>query len=622
MKRHFKRRATRPGDESGTGFAGNVESLESRQLLSTSPLTAHSNLTLSPAAAGSGIDGYSPSQIRHAYGLDRAGGDGTGQTIAIVDAFHDPSIFADLHTFDQTFGLADPPSFKAVNQTGGSTSSVKKDSGWASEIALDVEWAHAIAPKANILLVEASSDTLGDLLAAVDYARHASGVSVVSMSWGADEFQGQTQYDNVFTTPSGHSGVTFVAASGDFGSWYGPEWPSSSPNVVAVGGTSLLTSSASGAYAAEYGWRDSGGGISRFEAEPSYQSAAQHTGGRTTPDVSFNADPRTGFAVYSSISDAGMMGWSVVGGTSAAAPGWAGIIALADQARATAGKGSLDSAGTLSTLYGLGNAGAATYTASFHDVTVGRSSYFLGAHTGYDGVTGLGSPEANEVIGALGGTTATGATRKASSGAKLPSRLAKPALVAQTSAALPTPSAAINHTATNAQQTTISTTSELLAAIRTAPPSGRSFSVAATIAQGGARIAGAASFWQAEPEAQAAVAPVAQPGAPAVSAAGHMDLDQGMPADAALIPSLPNLAQLGGVNAFADAVASFAHESALLGSALVTDQSHARAWGVTIAVVAVDAILIGHWRMSRRQEQQARELETVRAHFSLEQIED
>ena len=136
-----------------------------------------------------------------------------------------------------------------VNQTGGSKLP-STDSGWAGEISLDVEWAHAIAPGANILLVEASSADTTDLMAAVDYARHAAGVSVVSMSWGGSEFfswgggesQSQTTYDPYFTTPAGHQGVTFIASAGDSGSQSGVQWPASSTNVLSVGGTSLYTS--------------------------------------------------------------------------------------------------------------------------------------------------------------------------------------------------------------------------------------------------------------------------------------------------------------------------------------------------------------------------------------------
>jgi hypothetical protein len=414
-----------------------IEALEGRCLLSVSAITSLDSIVVSPtshrtsamAAAASAIQGYTPRQIRAAYGFNQIslpGGvkaDGTGQTIAIITAFNDPNITSDLHTFDSALGLSDPKKFSIVNQTGGSAKSLTTDSGWAGETALDVEWAHAIAPGANILLVEANSNRLSDLLTAVDYARHAAGVSVVSMSWGADEFWSQTYYDKYFTTPARHQGVTFVASSGDDGSWWGPSWPSSSSNVLAVGGTSLrLTSTNS--IGSETGWSGSGGGISQLEYEPSYQNNVQRSGARVAPDVSYNANPNTGFAFYDSVADSyGDVGWGVVGGTSAGTPQWAALVAIANQGRALAGKGSLDGAtGTLPTLYALYNNPSA-YTAAFNDVTLGRSSYFFSAHRGYDAVTGLGTPKAPGVVQALMGikptaTTSSTATATASRSAR------------------------------------------------------------------------------------------------------------------------------------------------------------------------------------------------------------
>src|SRR5262249_11683395 len=211
---------------------------------------------------------FTPAQLRHAYGFDQITfsvnghsivGDGSGQTIAIVDAYDNPNTLADLNYFDQTFGLPDPNFTKAT--PGGLP---KTDAGWAMEIALDVEWAHAMAPGANILLVEAKSASLSDLLSAVDYARSQPGVVAVSMGWGSSEFKSETIYDTYFTTPAGHGGVTFVASSGDSGAWYGPEWPASSPKVLAVGGTSLVTADSLGTWKKETGWSGSGGGLSAF----------------------------------------------------------------------------------------------------------------------------------------------------------------------------------------------------------------------------------------------------------------------------------------------------------------------------------------------------------------------
>jgi len=297
----------------------------------------------------------------------------------------------DLAAFDAQFGLAAPPSIKVVNQTGGSVLPAN-DTGWATEIALDVEWAHAIAPGANILLVEAKSAYNTDLDAAIDYARNAPGVVVVSNSWGGSEYSTESSEDVHFTTPSGHAGVTFTVAAGDSGT--GAEYPSSSPNVLSVGGTSLhLTST--GAWSSETVWSGGGGGSSRYESVPTYQSCLGLTK-RGTPDVSYNADPNTGFAVYDTF---GGSGWGVVGGTSAGAPQWAALIAIADQGRALAGLGSLSNA--QSVIYSLPSA-------DFHDVTSGSDG--LTATVGYDLASGRGSPIADKVIAdlvAYGSTTTT-----------------------------------------------------------------------------------------------------------------------------------------------------------------------------------------------------------------------
>ena len=207
-----------------------IESLESRQLLSASDIVMHSNLVIKPdASASTTVQGFTPAQIRQAYGFDKISfsngavtGDGSGQTIAIVDAYNDPNIQADLKTFDTQFGIAAPPSFSVVSQTGSTTKLPTTDAGWASEISLDVEWAHAIAPGANILLVEANSATLQDLMTAVNYARHATGDdnsfrepgAAASSSVGArGSSPGRRR-----TTPTSPrrvdmQGVTFVAAA-------------------------------------------------------------------------------------------------------------------------------------------------------------------------------------------------------------------------------------------------------------------------------------------------------------------------------------------------------------------------------------------------------------------------
>ncbi len=268
---------------------------------------------------------------------------------------------------------------EVVNQ-GGSAPAGPGDAGWAVETALDVQYAHAVAPEAKILVVEANSASLGDLSAAVDYARHRPEVSVISLSWGTAEFPQELSFDRFLTTPAGHRGLTFVAASGDGGA--GTLWPSASPNVLSVGGTALALT-ASGGYGAEVGWAGSGGGLSVFEREPAFQQVVQSSGLRSTPDVAYDAAPETGFRVYRG-------GWQTVGGTSAGAPQWAGLVALAEEKRAARGLGPLNQAQSL--VYGLP-------ASDFHDVTLGYSGYFAGP--GYDLVTGRGSPVADRVINDL-----------------------------------------------------------------------------------------------------------------------------------------------------------------------------------------------------------------------------
>jgi subtilase family serine protease len=381
-----------------------VESMDGRQLPSAHAASA----ALAGMKARTGVHvlsvnsltptGYSPAQIRAAYGIDAItfsdgaiSGDGAGQTIAIVDAYADPNIASDLATFDAEYGLPGPPSL-TVDKRGAT----KINAGWALETALDVEWAHAIAPEASIVLVEAASGSATALLRAVRYARRLSGVDVVSMSWGTSEFVGERSDDHLFTTPSGHVNETFVAASGDSGAARGLTYPAASPNVLAVGGTALVLS-ASGSYLWEVAWPGSTGGFSRYEREPSYQAATLASAGlaagkRSTPDVALDANPSTGYSVYSSVSYEGQSGWFDVGGTSAAAQAWAGLVAIADQGRATVGQGPLSTSTLLEELYSL--------PASDFNATGGGLNGYT-ATTGYNLVTGLGSPKAELVIAGL-----------------------------------------------------------------------------------------------------------------------------------------------------------------------------------------------------------------------------
>ena len=606
-----------------------IEGLESRRLLSA---TVQPLLTIAPAAIGAPDSGYSPAQIKHAYGFDQVSGNGAGQTIAIVDAFNDPNIANDLSVFSQNFGLP-AANLKIVSQTGGSVSNIKTDSGWAGEIALDVEWAHAIAPGANILLVEAKSDSITDLMAAVDLARKAQGVSVVSMSWGGSEFRGQTQFDKYFTTPAGHQNVTFIASSGDSGSWFGPSWPATSPSVLSVGGTSLYTSDNAGTYAGESGWRYSGGGISAVYSVPSYQASAQSTGSRTSPDVSYDADPYTGFAVYDSLPDQGFSGWQVVGGTSAGAPQWAALIAIANQVRANAGKGTLDGASnTLPALYSLyspaGTTSYASYVADFNDVVGGRSSRFLAAHSGYDGVTGLGTPKVPAVIAALSGVQSTNVALASAKSAKAARANARRFPVATGSDGGTTTTTI---TAVNPVNGTLLDVRPLdVAALN--PGARNTLESSALSATAISLATGSTAANHAAPAASASrfVQDIASPTLPPTATIAAVITDMAIPA--ATVPTVVRIASTDAVTAFSDAMASFAQESAALGdmvgamlgsggsdagaaSHVIT---HGRAWAATIAVLAADAVLIGTWQAHRRsQKEQAKRRAPYQRTFSL-----
>jgi subtilase family serine protease len=348
--------------------------------------------------------------------------DGSGETIALIEAYHDPTLASDLKTFDQMYKLPDA-TLSVVNQAGA-----QMNNGWAGEESLDVEWAHSIAPGANILVVEAKSQSIQDLLAAVNTARYTPGVVVVSMSWGFGEMRNEASYDSYFTTPAGHVGITFVASSGDSGSFAGASYPAASPNVLSVGGTTL-TLSTSGAYQSETAWISSCGGYSQYEPEPSYQASVQSTGFRSTPDVAFDADPNTGVPVYQTQPYGGAPTLQYVGGTSLGAPSWAALIAIADQGRAVAGKSSLDGpTQALPTLYSLpatvyhSITAAATYPGffgplggswsfgsfPFRSSSSGLSASLAATTTPSSGssslsntVTGLGSPIASSLVSGM-----------------------------------------------------------------------------------------------------------------------------------------------------------------------------------------------------------------------------
>ena len=314
-------------------------------------------------------NGYGPADLQAAYGLPSATA-GAGKTFAIVDAYDAPTAEADLGTYRSTFGLSACTTangcFRKVNQTGGAALP-RANGGWAQEISLDLDMASAVCPNCRILLVEANSNAFTDLAAAEDTAA-SLGATVISNSYGGSEFSQETTatYNGHFN----HPGVPITVSSGDSG--YGVEFPAASEHVTAVGGTTLTKS---GSAYGERAWSGAGSGCSAYVAKPTWQKDSG-CARRTVADVSAVADPNTGVAVYDSYKYRGAAGWMVFGGTSASAPIIAGAYAL--------GGGTSPSAP-------YGNTGA------LHDVTSGSNgscsvTYLCTAGTGFDGPTGLGTP--------------------------------------------------------------------------------------------------------------------------------------------------------------------------------------------------------------------------------------
>ena len=337
--------------------------------------TEHVNaLGISPDATPSG---FGPSSLLSAYNLPANGG--AGQTVAIVDAYNDPNAAADMAVYRSQFGLpactVASGCFKQVSQTGSTTSLPTNDSGWAGEISLDLDMVSAIAPNAHIILVEAKSATTANLGTAVNEAV-TLGAKFVSNSYGGSESSSDSSYDTKYFN---HPGVAITVSSGDSG--YGVEYPAASKYVTAVGGTSLKTASNARGWT-ESVWSTSktegaGSGCSKDDAKPTWQT---DTGcaKRTVADVSAVADPATGVAVYETY---GASGWVVYGGTSVASPLIAAVYA---------------DAGTPSAA--IPAADAYAHTGSLWDVTTGKTTtctpaYLCTAETGYDGPTGLGTPD-------------------------------------------------------------------------------------------------------------------------------------------------------------------------------------------------------------------------------------
>jgi subtilase family serine protease len=365
---------------------------------------AHTNIRMlsHPSSFRSTFTGMTPTQIRSFYGLtshyNQVAPDNTPvpaghDVIAIVDAYHYANAVNDFNAFSLKFGLPQESGTKAVLEVVfASGSQPAGNTGWNQEAALDIEWAHAIAPDAKILLVEATDTSYDSLMAAVDVAVNTPGVKQVSMSWGGTEYSGQTAYDFHFNVP----GPIFFAASGDSGGK--TSYPAVSPYVVAVGGTSVKTDS-SGNFLSESGWSGSGGGPSTVEPKPGWQQYVPDTGSkRCTPDLAADADPSTGVLVYGPTS-ASTTGWMIIGGTSVATPCVAAMVNLGGATYTTTLTGGVDAKGnpTSSTtvtflmgIYGNLSSNDTISPTNFRDISGGRTRYYC--VKGWDFVTGLGAP--------------------------------------------------------------------------------------------------------------------------------------------------------------------------------------------------------------------------------------
>jgi subtilase family serine protease len=396
---------------------------------------------------------YSPEEIQQAFSLTslyRQGFDGKGQTIVIIGAGNTPHIESDLKAFDKAWGLPDPPSFKILQPFGPPTpySCSGEADGLQLENTLDVEWSHAIAPGANIVLIigpnkertylpaPANAPLCGlyDLEEAVSYALDNHLGNIITISYGGSELGADTdtavdkanerkEFDaahSIFQRAAS-MGVTIMASTGDSGAtngddyvnmnkyWNKPNisWPASDPYVLAVGGTSLTIQDANGDYGNETAWNNNGGstggGLSVLYGEPNYQKNVPNQdmlqGKRGIPDVAFPAD--VNYELYETADPATIdvskwPHWNLIGGTSASSPCWAGIIAIADQMSIQAGGKPL---GWIQPgLYSLKGQ-------DFHDITQGDNNFAhvagYQAQTGYDLVTGWGTPIADQLLPAL-----------------------------------------------------------------------------------------------------------------------------------------------------------------------------------------------------------------------------
>lgn len=334
--------------------------------------------------------GYGPADLQSAYGLAPATS-GSGQVVAIVDAYNDPNALSDVNTYRLQFGASPlktctssspakstiTPCFSKVNQKGQASSYPRNNGGWSQEISLDLDMVSAICPNCSILLVEASSATFTNLGTSVNEAA-ALGATEISNSYGGQESGNDPTYDASYF--KNHPGIAITASSGDGG--YGVEYPAASQYVTAVGGTTLTKGGLSSRGWSETAWSGAGSGCSADDPQPTWQSFLSPSvcTKRAVADVSAVADPSTGVAVYDSYTYQGVSGWLVFGGTSVASPLIASVYALA---------GNVGNVSYGSYPYG--------HTSSLNDVASGSNgscgNYVLcNAGGGWDGPTGLGTP--------------------------------------------------------------------------------------------------------------------------------------------------------------------------------------------------------------------------------------
>ena len=345
-------------------------------------------LTAAAVTPNATPSGYGPTSLRSAYNLTATGS--AAATVAIVDAYDDPNAESDLAAYRTQFGLPACTTangcFKKVNGNGATSPLPTGNTGWAGEISLDIQMVSAVCPNCHILLVEAASSSNTNLYKAEDTA-YASGAKFISNSWGGSESSGETSSDTHFN----HPGVAITVSTGDDG--YGTEYPATSQYVTAVGGTSLTTSTNARGWS-ETAWSGAGSGCSSYETKPAAQAGVT-TGctRRAVADVSAVADPNTGVAVYQTY---GGSGWTVYGGTSVAAPIIASVYALAGA------PGASDLAGQY----------PYAHTGSLWDVSSGTNgscatAVLCTSGAGWDGPTGLGTPNGTAAFTSGGTTTPT-----------------------------------------------------------------------------------------------------------------------------------------------------------------------------------------------------------------------